>query len=415
MIGTHYTCRACTARLEPLLDLGSVCRSDFPRPEEPDLPPASLAVDICAACHLVPLRETHHPARIFQQQYWYRSGVNEVMRYELIDVVDRATIHVHGAAFTGDAVVLDTGANDGTLLAAYESYDPRVRPLRIAFEPSTSFYPQLRPHAEILHANFFPSADSEKVDFPITILTSIAMFYDVEEPLKFVWEVDRLLAPDGVWVVQFQDLAQQVAATAYDNFTFEHLMYYSLGTFEQLLQGFDLHVTRVETRMINGGSLRIFVQRKALPVDPSVAYQREWEQPFLTFEAFERFAWRIDQHRSQLQALITRWAERGPVDLYAASTKSSTLLQYCGLDSTIIRQAVERSPEKWGRVMSGTRIPIVAEDVWREDPAPTTLVGAWQFRRAFLAREAAYLAEGGMFLVPLPSVDLVAMPTLHGV
>jgi NDP-4-keto-2,6-dideoxyhexose 3-C-methyltransferase len=405
---TRTDCRICHSRdLHPILDLGTPCLSDFPKPEDPPLPKVPLILVQCDSCGLVQLSQTVNPNLLYRQTYWYRSGINEAMALELGHIMLKAVEIVGG--LTQNDVVVDVGANDGTGLSMYRQVVPlNSQPFRIAFEPAVDMIEKLAPHADSIYNDFFPSMASLALpDKSVKILTSIAMFYDLDDPLTFVQEVDRLLTDDGVWIVQMQDLAQMIEKTAYDNVCFEHLCYYSLQTFNVLLSGSDLWVSHAEQRSINGGSLRIVVRRRqraqVYPMDLQIV-----ERPWLTDQALRQFAWRVEQHKQHLQSVIEPHTYNGGVvDLYAASTKANTLLQYCGLDYRVVRQAVERTPEKFGRVTAGTNIPIVSEEAWRADPAPLTIVGAWAFRAAFLRREAGYLAGGGSFLFPLPFVEVV--------
>ena len=390
------TCRSCGKDLLPLLNLGSIVPSDFLKPDEADPPRLPLALTICESCDLVQLQHTTDPESLYRK-YWYLSGVNETMVEELRDII--RTVRTYVDLNPAD-VVVDVGANDGTLLKAYG--DRGALPVRVAFEPALNLFADLRPHCTVLNSTFFPSTISASMQAgSVKVLTSIAMFYDLDDPRAFVAEVDRLLTEDGIWVVQFQDLAQMVAANAYDNIGHEHLCYYSMETFSRLLQDVNLRVVHAEGRKINGGSLRLVVRRKGTGINPSVALQVMRESWCNTI-ALERFAVRIGQHRDCLQETLLQLKDQ-PIDLYAASTKSSTLLQYCGFDHQVIRQAAERSPAKYGRVTSGTRIPCVPEGEWRGDPAPVTLIGGWQFADYFAEREAEYLSKGGSFLVPLPT------------
>jgi len=210
--------------------------------------------------------------------------------------------------------------------------------------------------------------------------------------------------------VQMQDLGQMIEKTAYDNCCFEHLCYYSLETFWKLLPDYDLNVVKVERRAINGGSLRIFVRRERYAPDFYIAIGEllKAEEPWTSNDALAHFAYRVGQTQDQLLGFLLYLRSKGTsVDLYACSTKSNTLLQACHLDPSLLRYGVERTPEKWGRVTAGTRIPIISEEAWRKDPAPVTLVGAWGFRDAFLKREAEYLRKGGSFVFPLPHLEIV--------
>lgn len=398
-------CRACADRLYPVFDLGPIVPSDFLRPDQPDPPAQPLTLCRCEGCGLVQLADTVDREELFRQ-YWYRSGVNETMRAELRNVVEQAVQIVGGVASTDR--VLDIGANDGTLLSYYTDAGD---PVRIAYEPAENLFLPLQAHATVVVPDFFPAPTWYRpAARSVKIVTSIAMFYDLEDPRSFVAEIDRILTGDGVWVVQMQDLAQMLQTRAFDNIVHEHLCYYSLKSFITLLDDFDLIEADVEQRAINGGSLRIYVRRKRA-VDCAGDGLHAWwrsEHRWTTPDALEKFAWEAGQVRTQLQEAIAAADRLGPVDLYAASTKSSTLLQYCGLDWKILRQAAERTPEKVGLVTSATRIPIVNEHTWRADPAPTTLIGAWQFADSFIQREAEYLQGGGTFLVPLPTLRVVS-------
>lgn len=393
---TRTTCRSCAGSIYSIFDLGKIVPSDFLLPDQPD--PHAVPLDLCRceSCGLVQLKHTVNPDSLYRN-YWYRSGINETMKAELADLVQAATTLVN---LKPDDVVVDVGANDGTLLSNYPK-----NVVRIAYEPAYNLFDALRPHADVLVADFFPPKREGLPAKSARIIHSVAMFYDLDDPRAFVAEIDRVLAEDGVWIVQFQDLAQQVQTGAFDNIVAEHLCYYSVQTFWDLLKDANLTVVQAERRAINGGSVRLSVRRRSYAIPVRIHPN---EDHWTSVDALERFAWRAGQTRSQLQELIGMAVAKGPVDLYAASTKSSTLLQYCGIDHTLIRQAVERTAEKVGRVTSGTRIPIVNEHTWRMDPSPITIVGAWQFAEAFMTREQEYLTEGGQFLVPLPTVRLVS-------
>lgn len=426
---TARRCRACEGTLDSILDLGALALSNFPAvgTEDAQGPRAPLDLCACAACQLVQLRHTVDPDALFKDHYWYRSSINETMQAELADVVEQGIARIDRFDY-GD-FVLDVGANDGTLLAAYRSHVRTRSVPRIAFEPAQNLQADLARHAEIRYAKYFPpslAVQGRPVIPPfsyrglygrVKVLTSIAMFYDLDAPHTFVDAVHALLHPEGVWIVQFQDLHQMLRATAFDNICHEHVCYYSLASFERLIASHGLRVVDAEVRAINGGSYRLYIKHadQDLLLDETLAggryarveALRHQEQGCQDWHTLERFAWRVGQVRAQITAALGHLATRGPIDVYGASTKFNTLAQYCGLDGTLIRQAWERSPEKVGR-QTVTEIPIVSEATGRADPPAALLAGIWQFRESILTREAGYLAGGGTILFPLPVVDLVS-------
>lgn len=414
----HTTCRICHAPLTPILTLGPQALSDFPasagsRP----YPPVSLDLVRCTdpTCGLVQLAYTT-PREWLYRQYWYRSGVNETMRTELADVVIRGLGHTplshHGP------VVADIGANDGTLLSLY----PEILlgmgyhhlPLtRIAWEPARNLYQACRPHAEVLYPDFFHVGGEEPWSLPVHLLTMIACFYDLDDPHQTVADAARILAPQGVWIIQQAYLPDMLRAVGYDNICHEHLEYYHLQPLEKLLLSHGLEVFHVEHRAINGGSFRAYVGRVGRhPIAPSVALLRAQEAS-LHLDApatWDGFVGAVADRVGQLQEAVYRIVDAGgTVDVYGASTKGNTLLQTCQFDGRIIRQAWERSPEKVGRYVGVTGIPIVSEAEGRQDPPTALLVLPWGFRDSFLAREQEYLAGGGRLIFPLPVVEVVSV------
>jgi hypothetical protein len=341
------------------------------------------------------------------RQYWYQSGINETMRAELADVVSEGIAHLGGLA-DGD-IVMDIGANDGTLLSEYAKQVPGVLVTRVAYEPAENLQPALRRHCDIPLRTYFPetlfSLGASRRS--VRLITSIACFYAVDDPVTFVRAVADLLTLDGVWIVQFQDLHQMLGATAFDDVCHEHLFYPSLAAIERLITPFGLVLLDAQHRAINGGSLRLTIGRRGRTVSPCVEVLRAHEAGCEDWETLYEFAERVETVCAQIRTVVAHARRRGQViDLYGASTKGNTLLQTCGLGPDLIRQAWERSPEKWER-HTVTGIPIVSEEAGRNDPPDILLVVIWQFRKAVIQREAAYLDNGGQLLFPLPYVDIV--------
>lgn len=405
-------CRACEHDLEFVLSLGNQFVNafpDFPAPHDDLVPRVPLEVMRCPRCALVQLRHTTPPDWLYKW-FWYRSGVNESMRAALRDIVLGAVQRVR--LDPGDFVV-DIGANDGTLLQQYADLPGVVRPVRVAFEPARNVYQDLRQHADIIFTDYFtarkwPSAKKAK------IVTAIAMFYDLEDPHTFLEDVRQILADDGVFVIQLGDLGSMLRHLAVDVICHEHLMYYSLSSLHCVTASHGLLISEVERNEVNGGSLRVYLHHEhdiSHPVLPGVPamLDQEFAAGLVDGSALRDFADRVDQVKRHVLATIDRIRSGGGVvDIYGASTKGNTLLQTWGLNHEIIRRAIDRSPEKWGKYTVGSGIPIVSEEVGRQDPAALWLCLPWHFRRAFLEREAEYLAKGGTMLFPLPHAEIVS-------
>ncbi len=414
---SRTTCRGCgQAELHPVVDLGDTALSRFPTGPFDVVPTAPLALVRCAACSLVQMAHATDPHLLYSE-YWYRSGINETMVQELTDVVVSAWERV---SLQPDECVLDIGANDGTLCSIWQRIAPHV--YRMAVEPSQEFQVACCQHAHATIQDYFPSSllNLPQLVGKVKVLTTIAMFYDLDDPLAGVAQAAKLLHPDGVWVMQFQDLLNMLQQTAFDNICHEHILYLSLGSLQRMLHVNGLKITDVLPTAINGGSLRVFIQHREKSVSPaaidriSVAFAKEDAVHLDTVwmpEIFSSFAFRIQDILQRLNATIDAYLAQGAtIDLYGASTKGNTLLELLGGWGRF-RAAIERTPQKVGRFYGRTAIPVVSEAQGRLDPADIWLCPIWQFREAVLQREAEFLRGGGTILFPLPHVDAVRRST----
>jgi NDP-4-keto-2,6-dideoxyhexose 3-C-methyltransferase len=408
------TCRICgSAELKNVIDLGAqFVASAFIKDHVPAelATPLPLEVVRCSkGCGLVQLRQTVDPALLYGHNYGYRSGTNEMMRDNLRSIT--AAVESLIKLAPGDTV-LDIGCNDGTLL---ESYGTKGLD-HVGFDPSSNVAAAARAKGFEVVNDFYSQGAFEKVrrGRKARVITSIAMFYDLEDPPAFVHEVAGALADDGVWVIELSYLPRMLARNSFDTICHEHLEYYALRQIEWMLEREKLQVQRVEQNEANGGSFRLFIRRAGVAFsdadresthklrDSERELGLETERPYDAFVAASR------QVREDLRRLLGELKAAGKsVWLYGASTKGNTLLQYAGIDPQLVVKAADRNPDKWGLRTLGTNIPIVSEDDARAAKPDYFLVLPWHFLDAFVKRETAFLARGGKFIVPFPKVRLV--------
>lgn len=398
-------CRVCDSpRLEQVIDLGYQYVSDFVA-SNGDSPKAPLELVRCLSCGLVQLRHTFSRKSLYRH-YWYRSGISPTMRKALANIVSRAC---EIAKPTRGDLVIDIGCNDGTLLRSYNIPGLSL----IGFEPAENLIADARKGTEWIFNDFF-KASALKQRFgerKARIITSVAMFYDLEDPNSFVTDVAKILAPDGVWVVQQNYLVAMLEENGFDNIGHEHLEYYSLGTMQSLLRRNSLEVFEVETNDVNGGSIRTFICHKGqYTIRNSVTQLEKHEAQLALGEhtMYQKFATNIGKIRSELYEFIVGEIGQGrTVYVYGASNRGNTILQYCGLDHSLIRKATDANPEKWGRKTVGTLIPIVSKDEARKDKPDYFLILPHHFLEEIKNDEREYLESGGKFIVPLPEFRIV--------
>jgi SAM-dependent methyltransferase len=360
------------------------------------------------ACGLIQVRHTV-PGSILYRSYWYRSGINRTMTENLHGIAREAEALVHLSP--GDLVV-DIGCNDGTLLDGYRTEDLKV----LGFDPSDVARYASEKGYEVIRDFYRGNLLKERYpDQKARVITSIAMFYDLEDPAEFVAEVAEHLAEDGVWVMELHYLPAMLERNAFDTICHEHLEYYSLAVLERLCAQAGLEAISASLNDINGGSIRIFIghrSRHAPTPEARLALQelriREFEMALDAPEPYEHFAADVQRVRDDLVGLVRSLHDEGKaIHVYGASTKGNTILQYAGIDAELVQCAADRNPDKWGSETIGTGIPIVSEEESRARGPDYYLVLPWHFLPEFVEREADFLAGGGQFIVPLPEVALV--------
>lgn len=396
---TITECRSChSADLVDVLDLGDQYLSDF-RDDDTKPPKYPLEVVLCRECKLVQLRHTTPSHEMYHERYGFKSGVNDTIKADLQDVVHHA-LSINPKPHKW----LDIASNDGTLL----SFVPK-KVGRWGCDPIKKLCDEAKEHGNIRN-NFYTAQDFKEVG-PFDVITSISMFYDLDDPNKFVREVSAMLAETGIWIIQQNYLLTTMQLNAVDNICHEHLEYYSLLALCNLLERHGLEVNHVSTSMINGGSFRTVVSRKGTyPVDGSVNQQLYEEERFGIHreQVYKGFAMEVSSQLKELKQLVDDINSKGDtVYIYGASTRGGTIWQGAGLDVNDLPYAVERNPDKVGKKIASIGVPIISEEEARKRKPAFMLVSPWFFRDEFIQREKEYLDGGGRFIFPLPTVEIV--------
>jgi len=399
-------CRVCQSdSLEQVLSLGPLALTGvFVRPGQPDPPRVELSLGFCEKCALLQLLSSVDPSSLYAE-YWYRSGTNETMRRHLAGIAEDVAGRVSLGA---NDICVDIGCNDGTLLQSY-GLDNLVL---IGVDPSDAILDIRNPR--ILAVNDYFSWESLKQHVgpgKVKALTSISMFYDLDDPHAFVRDVALALAPDGVWVTEMNYTGDLVENVGYDMISHEHVTYYTIRTFQELVARHGLHLNDVSFSPINGGSVRLFVSRSArISAAARDALETEDRKGLAKLQTYVELGARIERFKSRLTRYLQGLRGAGRcIAVYGASTRGNTLLQHCGLTREVLFAAADRNPGKWGLEMSGSRIPIMSEADVRTLHPSHLLALPYYFIGEFLARETSYMQRGGQIVVPLPALKAYRM------
>jgi hypothetical protein len=404
MIKELLKCRVCGGKLFDVVNLGNICPSGFSKTIE-EVEKAPLVLVQCESCGLVQLKHTLGLDSMYRQ-YWYRSGLNKSMLMDLKDIVKdiEKTIELKE-----DDIVVDIGCNDGSLFNFYS-----LRELyKIGYDPAENLM-ETACNIDLFINDYFPTRYAVQ-PYKAKVITSIAMFYDLPDPGEFVRSIVEVLDKDGIWVLQFTDLASMLELSAFDNICHEHLEYYRLWDIINLLNKFGLSVFKVSHNKVNGGSIRISVCFSGKrPVELSV-YEYLRHETFVIGKTdkyshgkFIAFNQLINFLGIETKNLLRSLKSNGKsVFVSGASTKGNTLLQVWGIDNNLIKYAAEVNKDKFGLYTVGSNIKIISEEEALSLNPDYFFVLPWHFKSTFINKYREYINKGGKLIFPLPDLLIV--------
>jgi NDP-4-keto-2,6-dideoxyhexose 3-C-methyltransferase len=406
-ISTCDQCRIChSTNLVDVVDLGSqYLASRFPRAhEKTDVPVCPVVLSMCKECTLVQLKHSIDQPSMYEHQYGYRSGISNTMRTHL----QAFNQEIQQTCSIPITHVLDIGSNDTTFLRYYPDTVHKV-----GCDPTgkqfASFYDGITlVPTYFMASTIAPVVPAEK----FSVVSSISMFYDLPDPVQFAKDICAILQPDGLWVFEQSYALHMIEQNSFDTICHEHLEYYNLRNIQDICTRADMKIVNISFNSCNGGSMRIYAAKQESSYASFDALESLLAKEAHLYEEKTYHDWmasckkEIDTLRTFAQGCKHN---NQSIYVYGASTKGNTLLQYAGLDNTVLQFAVERNPSKVGKFTPGTNIEIISEETMREQspPVPYLLVLPWHFKDEIVEREQAYLEAGGTLLFPLPTFTLV--------
>jgi hypothetical protein len=405
-------CRSCTHdNLIPIISLGDQYVVNFVDSNEEGVK-CPLDLVLCDNCKLLQLKHSAPPESMWGDQYWYRSAINKMIREDLNDIVSKSTKLIK---LEKDDLVIDIGANDGTLLENYNSCEGVIP---VGFEPSGNVAKVAVSKGYQIINDFF-NADSFSKLYPskkAKIITAISMFYDLEDPNEFLEDINKILDDDGMLVIQQNYLVTMLKNNAFDNICHEHREYYSLISFNHLLERHGLEVFDIEENNINGGSIRTYIKKKGsslkgfegsttrlvetLANEKNLALDSE--------KPYKEFASRISSIKLKLLELLNSIKQEGKtICALGASTRGNVLLQYFGLGPDVVDCIFDKNPDKEGKKTVGGGIPITSPVNIDKYSPDYQLVLIWHIFKGLGSDETDFLNKGGKFILPLPDLKVI--------
>jgi len=408
---TYITkCRSCSSSsIKVVLELGDQALSGVFRSNDlKGILSGPLTLISCDSCYLVQLANSYPLKDMYNEGYGYKSGLTLYMQQHLKNIIKFASSIVSPIA---NDTILDIGSNDGTLLNSYA--DPTLK--LIGIDPVAAKYLDLYPKNSNVVTDFFSKENYFSVSKAKSkIVTSVSMFYDLEDPVKFVKSISDVLHEEGIWVFEQSYLPAMLRYNSYDTICHEHIEYYSLAAIQSILDKAGLTIIDASQNEVNGGSIRLAAAHKksglASKISPELRWLKSQERNHEIFShnTFLNFESNIVRHKNDLVDLLTLLKDSGKKVLgYGASTKGNVILQFCNIGPDLLPFIGDITPSKDGTFTPGNSIPIISMDKAKSMMPDYFLVLPWAFRNDILLREKELLSSGTKFIFPLPYVEII--------
>jgi len=403
-----YNCRICNSIcLLDVIKLGEqMITSRFPVYGDFSTPKTPITLCMCQECGLIQLRETTNPNELYEYEYGYMSGISNTMRAHLKSYQEEIMSIVNLKA--GD-IIVDIGSNDSTML---QYYSKKLR--RIGVDPTGAQFHQYYGDVELLPTYFNYNNFTDRFGIlSCKVISSISMFYDLPNPVQFAKDIYSLLEDDGIWTCEQSYLLMMIDSNSIDTICHEHLEYYALKQIKYIADQAGFNIINVLFNSCNGGSFRIYFAKKTSTVYKentsliNSILKIEEEREIMNTSLYSNFMKSCDTQIEYLKELIkVANSQEKNIYIYGASTKGNCLLQYGNINETHIKYAVERNPNKIGK-MTSTGIKIIGEEEMRDNPPDYLLVLPWHFKDEIIKREEVFLNNGGQFIFPFPNFEII--------
>jgi methylation protein EvaC len=405
------SCRACGTSLEPFMTFGPMpIANGFVHPDKAqtddyrfDLTPA-----VCTTCNLFQLMEQPDPEMMFHDEYAFFSQTSSHMA-------------IHFEAFANDVInrwfssrpdpfVVELGSNDGIVLKHFAAKNVR----HLGVEPSANVAAAARKNGVDSLVEFFSEGVAKQIvekHGQADALLAANVMCHISDIKSVAQGINILLKQDGLLIFEDPYLGEVLQKGSFDQIYDEHVFLFSLLSVTALFSSYNLEVVDVAPQSVHGGSMRYTLARPGVhSQSPSLKATLSLEDDLgmSDHKTYVEFSKRCKNTGRNLKQLLTNLShEQKNVAGYGATSKSTTVLNYCGIGPDLIRYISDTTPTKQGKLTPGTHIPIRTYETFLSEYPDYAVLFAWNHEKEILAKESEYLARGGKFIRFFPTVEII--------
>ncbi len=401
-------CRNCKKKkFDKISKIGSQPISSIFLKKKRKIKKFSLDLYKCKTCKLVQLNQIPNLKDMYGKDYGYKTSVSNLM----INHLKKKFSHVNKIKLIRqNSNILDIGSNDGTFLNFFKK--PKSNLNLYGIDPSAAaFLSNYKKGINVID-NFFDEKLAKKYfiknKIKFSLITSFAMFYDVEDPNSFCKSISKVLEKNGLWIVEFSYFPLLLKNLTYDQICHEHCTYYTLQTFKNIISRNNMKIIDFKINKINGGSIEVICSQKVSKFKinkKKIQNLLKEEEKINTFD-YKIFNLRVNASRENLLDFLSE-VNKNEIIGYGASTKGNVILNFCQINNKQISYICDANPSKKGKFTPGSEIPIITKEKMRKIKPKYLLVLIWSFKKEVLLQEKKFIFRGGKLIFPLPVFHVV--------
>ena len=368
----------------------------------------SLDLFKCKICDLVQLSKIANLKDMYGSEYGYKTSVSKLMINHLKEKFIRLKkLNI----LKKNSNILDIGSNDSTFLNFFINTSDNLNLYGI--DPSASAFIENYNKKIKIIIDFFNQKTVKQYfrnnkTIKFSLITSFAMFYDVEDPNTFCRDISNILEKNGIWILEFSYFPLLLKNLTYDQICHEHVVYYTLNTFNKIIKKNNLKIIDFSINEINGGSIEVICAKKNSKHKTKNKKINEIlkKEKLITQRDYDRFNLRVETSKKNL-LLFLKNQKKSDVIGYGASTKGNVILNYCGVTNKNISYICDANPSKIGKFTPGSYIDIISKERMRKINPKYLLVLIWSFKTEVIKQEKEFIKKGGKLIFPLPVFHIV--------
>lgn len=366
----------------------------------------SLDLLECQNCKLVQFNKLPPLDDMYGETYGYRTSLSPLMvnhmKKKFKTILDKKIIN-------NNSLILDIGSNDGTFLNFFAKKNQYKL---YGIDPSSAKFKKFYNKKINLISDYFSKKIIEKYlnnkKTKFDLITSYAMFYDIEEPNLFCKDINDLLSKNGIWILEMSYFPLLLKNLTYDQICHEHVTYYTLTSFEKIISKHNLKIVDFSFNEINGGSIEIICVKKQnkIKIQKEKIKKIKEEELKINFNSYKKFNDRMNNTKNVLNNFLDNIKSKDIIG-YGASTKGNIVLNHCNLNSKKLNYICDANPYKFNRFTPGSNIKIISKNEMRKRNPKYLLVLIWSFRSEVIKQEIKFILKGGKLIFHLPIFHII--------